>query len=95
MRNMTRLGILVETVSKFLRELARCHPALHAQVDQDIIRRFVEREGECFGFGKPSETKRQLPEVGLLRAIPGDRLQLRQPPDGAGRDLLLLQARGG
>jgi len=49
-----------------LRELARRHPALHAQVDQDIIRRFVERDGECFGFGKPSETKRQLPEVAQI-----------------------------
>ena len=30
----------------------------------------------------------------LLRAVPGDRLQLRQPADGAGRHLLLLRARG-
>ena len=58
MRTMTRLGILVATISKFLRELARHHATLHARVDQDIVRRFVERDGECFGFGKPSETKR-------------------------------------
>jgi len=68
MRNMTRLGILVATVSKFLRELARCHPARHAQVNEDIVCRFVERKGECFGFGKPSETKRQLPEVAQILA---------------------------
>ena len=35
-----------------------------------------------------------LPEVGLLRAIPGNGLQLHQPPDGAGRHLLLLQTPG-
>ena len=35
-----------------------------------------------------------LPEVDLLRAVPGDRLQLRQPPDGGGRHLLLRQAHG-
>ena len=35
-----------------------------------------------------------LPEVDLLRAVPGDRLQLRQPADGGGRHLLLLQAHG-
>ena len=35
---------------------------------------------------------RQLPQVDLLRAVPRDRLQLRQPADGGGRHLLLLQA---
>ena len=33
-----------------------------------------------------------LPEVDLLRAVPRDRLQLRQPADGGGRHLVLLQA---
>ena len=35
---------------------------------------------------------RHLPQVDLLRAVPRDRLQLRQPADGAGRHLLLLPA---
>jgi hypothetical protein len=68
MRTMTRLGILVAAVSKFLRELARHNPALHAQVEPQIIQRYVDREGECFGFGKPSETKRQLPEAAQVLA---------------------------
>ena len=64
MRTMTRLGILVDTVSKFLRELARRHPELHARVDREVLRRFVERtSGGCFAFAKPSESKQQLPEV--------------------------------
>ena len=37
---------------------------------------------------------RLVPQVDLLRAVPRDRLQLRQPADGAGRHLLLLPARG-
>ncbi len=68
MRTMTRLGILVAAVSKFLRELSRHDPTLHAQVDPEIVRRYVDREGECFGFGKPSETKRQLPEAAKVLA---------------------------
>ena len=68
MRTMTRLGILAAAVSKFLRELARHDSALHAQVDPETVSRFVEREGKCFGFGKPSETKRQLPEVAQILA---------------------------
>ncbi len=35
---------------------------------------------------------RHLPQVDLLRAVPRDRLQLRQPADGAGGHLLLLPA---
>ena len=37
--------------------------------------------------------QRQLPGADVLRPVPRDRLQLRQPPDGAGGHLLLLQAR--
>jgi len=33
MRCLTRLGIVVETISKFARELARFHPVLHEQFD--------------------------------------------------------------
>ncbi len=32
MRSLTRLGIVVETISKFARALARFHPALHAPI---------------------------------------------------------------
>ncbi|MEI6231562.1 MAG: hypothetical protein WCT04_00815 [Planctomycetota bacterium] len=65
MRELTRLGCVVETISKFLQELARVHPALHAQVDPDTIRNYVEREGTgCFALATPSESKRRLPEAG-------------------------------
>jgi uncharacterized protein involved in type VI secretion and phage assembly len=39
------------------------------------------------------QTHRHLPPARVLRAVPRDRLRLRQPPDGRRRHLLLLQAR--
>src|SRR5262245_9337331 len=63
-RGLTRLGILVESISKFLRELHRGHPDLHQQVPTGLVRRYVDREGPgCFASTKPSESKRRLPEA--------------------------------
>lgn len=65
MRCLTRLGVVVETISKFLRELARTLPDLHAAVDPDLARRYVDREGAgAFASTIPSESKRRLPESG-------------------------------
>lgn len=72
MRSLTRLGIVVETISKFIRELGRVHPALHACIDGDTIRRYVEREGAgCFANTAPSVSRRRLDEAGqdLLRLV--------------------------
>ena len=64
MRSLTRLGIVVEAISKFLRELRRLHPELHARVDPELVRKYVDREGDgCFASTKPSESKRRLPEA--------------------------------
>lgn len=63
-RNLTRLGILVETISKFLRELKRKLPEQYAAVDAEIVRKYVERQGDgCFADTRPSESKRRLPEA--------------------------------
>lgn len=65
-RGLTRLGILVEATSKFLRELKRKHPERYTEVDAEIIRKYVEREGEgCFASTRPSESKRRLPEAAV------------------------------
>jgi hypothetical protein len=72
MRSLTRLGIVVETISKFIRELGRFHPTLYACVDGDTIRRYVEREGAgCFANTAPSVSRRRLDEAGqdLLRLV--------------------------
>ena len=42
---------------------------------------------------RSSRADRHVPQVDLLRAVPRDRLQLRQPAAGARRHLLLLHAR--
>ena len=64
MRGLTRLGIIVETISKFLRELRRLHPALHDRVAPEAVRKYVDREGTgCFASTKPSESRRRLPEA--------------------------------
>lgn len=65
-RGLTRLGILVEATSKFLRELKRKNRSLYDNVDTDILRKYVEREGDgCFADTRPSESKRRLPEAAL------------------------------
>jgi hypothetical protein len=62
-RNLTRLGILVETTAKFLRELQRICPDCYARVDPEILRKYVERRGDgCFARTHPSESKRRLSE---------------------------------
>jgi Sec-independent protein translocase protein TatA len=63
-RNLTRLGILVEAMSKFLRELKRELPEQYATVDKEVSRKYVERQGDgCFADTRPSESKRRLPEA--------------------------------
>lgn len=63
-RSLTRLGILVESTSKFLRELQRRCPPLYQQVDAEVVRKYVARQGGgCFADTKPSESKQRLPEA--------------------------------
>lgn len=65
MRSLTRLGIVVETISKFARELERCHLELYSQIDACIIRRYVAREGSgAFANTAPSASRRRLGEAG-------------------------------
>lgn len=65
MRSLTRLGIIVETISKFVRTLERKHPGLYSQINASIIQRYVDRDGEgCFSNTMPSISKRRLAETG-------------------------------
>ena len=65
MRSLTRLGIVVETISKFARELARFHPELHALINGGIIQKYVDREGAgCFSNTASSASRRRLDEAG-------------------------------
>jgi hypothetical protein len=77
MRKLTRLGVLCETIEKFLRELSRHDAALYARVDPALLGRHAEGEqGGCFGVARPSEAKRRLPQAAadlllLVRAFAG------------------------
>ncbi|QDT32929.1 transposase [Thalassoglobus polymorphus] len=63
-RGLTRLGILVEATSKFLRELKRMHPEQYSLVDPEMIRKYVTRTGDgCFGDTRPSESKKRITEA--------------------------------
>ena len=63
-RGLTRLGILVESVSKFLRELRRMEAERYNNVDEELIRKYVQREGSgCFADTRPSASKKRLPEA--------------------------------
>lgn len=65
MRALTRLGIVVETISKFARELERFHPNLYGLIGDEVIRRYVAREGHgCFSNTAPSVSRRRLGEAG-------------------------------
>jgi len=65
MRTLTRLGIVVEGIAKFARELSRHHPDLYEQMSTDVIRRYVDREGDgAFAHTAPSVSKRRLGEAG-------------------------------
>lgn len=65
MRTLTRLGIVVETISKFIRELERHHPDFYEQICKEIIRRYVDREGDgAFAHTAPSVSRRRLGEAG-------------------------------
>jgi hypothetical protein len=83
MRQLTRLGTFVETISKFLRELKRKMPEEYDRVDPEVVRKYVERKGEgCFGV-RPFETRERLPEaaemlrdlVTMFRGTPGEELE--------------------
>jgi hypothetical protein len=77
MRKLTRLGVLCETIEKFLRDLSRHDGALYARVDAALLGRHVQGEqGGCFGVARPSEAKRRLPQAAadlllLVRAFAG------------------------
>ena len=72
----------------FLTRTADCRIFQEMTVPDIVKKVFGDHATADFKF----ELTGTLSQVDLLRAVPRDRLQLRQPADGAGRDLLLLPA---
>jgi hypothetical protein len=65
MRTLTRLSIVIESISKFDRELKRHHPDLYEQISKELISRHVDRDGNgAFSNTAPSVSKRHLGEAG-------------------------------
>jgi hypothetical protein len=83
MRELTRLGTFVETISKFLRELKRKAPTEYERVDPEVAGKYAERGGEgCFGV-RPTESGKRLPEaaemlrelIGMFRGTPAEEIE--------------------
>jgi hypothetical protein len=64
MAKLTRLGVLCETIERFLGELRRHDAALLARVDVELMGRHGDggKQG-CFGVARPSEARRRLPQA--------------------------------
>jgi hypothetical protein len=64
MRNLTRLGTVVESLSKLLRELAHQEPEQAAELEPDWYQRYVTRQGNAnLSDPQPRKSKRRLPEA--------------------------------
>jgi len=59
---LTRLGLFVETVTAFLKELRRALPGKLAEVERGYTKRYLEREG-YFADAKKEQARRRLPAV--------------------------------
>ena len=61
---LTRLGLFVETTTKFLRELQREVPSKLAQLDGGYTERYLDREG-YFADATREQARRRLPTVAV------------------------------
>ena len=60
-RLLTRLGLFVDTITQFLEALRKDHPRLCAQVSEEFLGRYLDREG-YFADARSSEAPRRLSE---------------------------------
>lgn len=56
---LTRLGLFVSTITAFLKNLRTEHPRICAQIAQELVGRYLDREG-YFADARSSEAKRRL-----------------------------------
>jgi hypothetical protein len=63
-RILTRLGLFVETITTFLKDLRNEHPRICAQVAEELLGRYLDREG-YFADARSSEAKRRLSEAAM------------------------------
>jgi len=64
MRHLGRIGIFVQCIKKFLVNLRRHHSHLLAQLDADMVGKYLDRKQEnAFSMVKPSESSRTLEQL--------------------------------
>jgi len=61
---LTRLGLFVQTITQFLAALRQEHPRLCAEVADELLGRYLDREG-YFADAKSSEAPRRLNQTAL------------------------------
>mgnify|MGYP002409456580 CR=1 FL=1 len=61
---LTRLGLFVQTVTKFLEALRKAHPRLCGQLDEELRERYLDREG-YFADARGSEAPPRLEQTAL------------------------------
>jgi hypothetical protein len=61
---LTRLGLFTETITHFLKDLRKEHPRLSAKVSDELLGRYLDREG-YFADARASEAPRRLSEAAL------------------------------
>jgi hypothetical protein len=61
---LTRLGLFVQTITQFLAALRQEHPRLCAEVADELLGRYLDREG-YFADAKSSEAPRRLAQTAL------------------------------
>lgn len=61
---LTRLGLFTETISHFLKALRQEHPRLSADLSEQLLGRYLDREG-YFADARGSEAPRRLTEAAL------------------------------
>ena len=83
---LTRLGLFVETVTNFLKELRKEAPEAYESLDTGYGRRYLEREG-YFSDAKREQARRRLPVVAedvyaLVRIFENDKVVSGVPAFG-------------
>jgi hypothetical protein len=64
MRHLSRIGIFVNTIRRFLLNLKRQYPAKFEQVPEQLRERYMSRKAlSCFSMVKPSESQKTLEQV--------------------------------
>jgi len=61
---LTRLGLFVDTITMFLKDLRKKHPRLCTQVAEELLGCYLDREG-YFADARSSDAKRRLSEAAV------------------------------